>query len=130
MDPRQVNGLHLLGLVLQEQGRLDEAIACIRQGLDLKPDYPVEAYHNLGELLKKQGGLDEAIACIRKGLDLKPDDPDAHLGLAAALLARGDMAEGWKEHGWRWKTPLMIAAHRGFEQPQWRGEARRRDGRC
>jgi Tetratricopeptide repeat/Glycosyltransferase family 9 (heptosyltransferase) len=122
VDPCQVNGLHLLGLVLQEQGRLDEAIACTRQGLDLKPDSPVEAYHNLGELLKKQRRLDEAIACIRKGLDLKPDDPDAHLGLAAALLARGDMAEGWEEYEWRWKTAKMIKNVRNFSQPQWRGE--------
>ena len=80
-------------MVLQEKRRLDEAIACIRKSLDLKPDYRFEAFHNLGDLVKEKiGRLDEAIAFIRKGLDLKPDDPNAHLGLAAALLARGNRA--------------------------------------
>jgi len=40
-----------------------------------------------------------------------------------ALLALGDMAEGWHEHEWRWKTPQMIDAIRNFSRPQWRGEA-------
>jgi hypothetical protein len=38
-----------------------------------------------------------------------------------ALLAAGEMAEGWKEYEWRWRTPLMFAVRRRFTQPAWDG---------
>ena len=47
---------------LKEQGKLDEAIACFRRALELKPDV-AETHSNLGVALKEQGKLDEAIAC-------------------------------------------------------------------
>jgi len=34
-------------------------------------------------------------------LPINPEFPDAHQNLAHAFLARGQMAEGWKEHEWR-----------------------------
>jgi len=40
-----------------------------------------------------------------------------------ALLAQGDLATGWEEYEWRWKTPHFVAACRNFSQPQWRGES-------
>ena len=49
----------------QEQGKLDEAVACCRRALELKPDY-AEAHYNLGIALKDQGKLDEAVACYRR----------------------------------------------------------------
>ena len=45
-----------LGVVLKEQGKLDEAVACWRRAVELKPDY-AEAYGNLGNALKEQGKL-------------------------------------------------------------------------
>ena len=36
-----------------------------------------------------------------------PDYAEAHNNLAMALLAQGDMAAGWPEYEWRWKTPQM-----------------------
>ena len=39
-----------------------------------------------------------------------------------ALLARGDLAAGWDEYEWRWKTPQMVNYQRGFAQPLWLGE--------
>jgi protein O-GlcNAc transferase len=57
---------------LNDQGKLDEAVACYRRALELKPDY-AEAHNNLGNALKDQGKLDEAVACYRRALELKPD---------------------------------------------------------
>ena len=45
-----------------DQGKLDEAVACYRRALELKPDF-AEAHNNLGNALKDQGKLDEAVAC-------------------------------------------------------------------
>ena len=110
-----------LGNLLRGQGRLDEAIACFRRTLDLRPDLP-GGHISLGNALKEQGRLDEAVACYRRALDLQPDFAEGHYYLAMSLLARGEMAAGWEEFEWRWKTPAMIHARRNFAQPQWRGE--------
>ena len=111
-----------LGLALAHQGRLDEAIACHRRALDLRAAYP-EAHNNLGNALTEQGRLEEAVACHRRAIALRPDYPEAHFNLALAMLTMGDLAAGWVEHEWRWKTPEMRRHHRTFPQPQWRGEA-------
>jgi hypothetical protein len=66
--------------------------------------------------------LDEAEACFRRAIRLKPDYPDAHFNLAATLLAKGELQEGWAEYEWRWLTPRMKKTRRDFTQPMWRGE--------
>jgi tetratricopeptide (TPR) repeat protein len=111
-----------LGVMLRDQGQLDEALVCQHRALELRPEFP-EAHNNLGNVLRDQGWLDGAVASYRTALDLAPDLPDGHFNLALALLSRGDMAAGWREHEWRWKTPQMIGDRRDFSQPRWRGEA-------
>jgi hypothetical protein len=39
-----------------------------------------------------------------------------------ALLAQVDWPAGWQEYDWRWKTPDLSKAWRGFPQKQWLGE--------
>ena len=79
-----------LGNALKEQGKLDEAVACYRRALELKPDF-AEAHNNLGIALKDQGKLDEAVACYRRALELKPDFAEAHDNLGGALEEIGDL---------------------------------------
>ena len=122
INPRQAPYHSNLGNLLMQQGRLDEAATCYRRALDLNPNFP-GALNNLGNALKAQKKLDEAITCYRKAIDLNPNYSDAHYHLALALLANGDMAAGWEEHEWRWKTPQLIKARRDFTHPLWRGEA-------
>ncbi len=110
-----------LAIALNEQDRVDEAVASFRAALDLRPD-DAEAHNHLGVGLKRQGHLDAAIACYRRAIALAPDDPDAHRNLGIALLARGDLPEGWEEFEWRWQTAPMRKDRRDFPQPQWRGE--------
>ena len=80
------------GQCLQDQGKLDEAVACYRRALELKPDY-AEAHNNLGNALKEQGKLDEAVACYRRALELKPDYAEAHNNLGNALKDQGKLDE-------------------------------------
>jgi tetratricopeptide (TPR) repeat protein len=110
-----------LGTALADQGKLDEAAACYQQALALRPDHPL-AHDNLGTVRKEQGRLDDAIDCFRTATALRPEFPNAHHNLAIALLARGDMAEGWLEYEWRWRTAALAPFRRDFPQPRWRGE--------
>ena len=73
---------------MQAQGKRDEAVACYRRALELKPDYAA-AHNNLGAALQEQGKQDEAVACFRRALELNPDFADAHNNLGAALQDQG-----------------------------------------
>ena len=77
-----------LGYECQLHGRLDEAIACYRMALDLKPDSP-SAYNSLGTALAQQGLLEEAVQCFRKALGFAADYSDAYTNLGTALQLQG-----------------------------------------
>jgi tetratricopeptide (TPR) repeat protein len=111
-----------LGNALREQGQLDEAVKSGRRAVELAPNF-AGAHSNLGVTLGRLGQRDEAMACYRRAIALQPDLAAAHNNLAMALLARGEMAAGWAEYEWRWKTQRMRAGQRAFTQPQWQGDA-------
>ena len=73
-----------LGVVLNDQGKLEEAIAAYRQAIRIKPDF-AEAYSNLGNSLNDQGKVDEAIAAYRQAISIRPDFPEAHSNLLFCL---------------------------------------------
>ena len=81
-----------LGVRLKEQGNLDQAAACYRRALELKPDYAL-ACNNLAVVLTEQGKLDQAVAACRRALELKPDYAEAFSTLATALKAQGKDGE-------------------------------------
>ncbi len=74
---------------MEKFGRLEEAIACYRRALELKPQC-AEVQNFLGNALKKQGNPDEAVACYRRALELKPEFVEARGNLGAALEEAGD----------------------------------------
>ena len=81
-----------LGIALQNQGKLDEAIAAYRHAIGIKPDY-AEVHSNLGIALKSQRKLDEAIAACRRAISIKPDYVEAHSNLGNALKDQGKLDE-------------------------------------
>ena len=92
MKPDYAEAHSNLGVAFQQQGKLDDAIACCRRALELKPDFAV-ANNNLGNALKDQGKLDEAVACYRQALELAPDYAEAHNNLGNVLKDQGKMDE-------------------------------------
>ena len=86
---------------MKDQGKLDEAVACYRRALELKPDF-AEAHNNLGVALKEQGKLDEAVACYRRALELKPDFAEAHNNLGIALKDQGKLEKRSPATAGRW----------------------------
>ena len=83
--------LNLVG-PLAEAGRLDEALAAARIGVERRP-LSADAYVNLGSVLVSLEGFDEADSVLRTALELDPRDPAAHQNLGEALRRRGRHGE-------------------------------------
>jgi tetratricopeptide (TPR) repeat protein len=79
---------NMLGLELQSQGKLDEAVNQYRRALQVKPNY-VEAHNNLGIALQLQGKPDEAISHYRRALQIDPGYVEAHYNMGITFRAQG-----------------------------------------
>ncbi len=73
-----------LGVILQAQKKLDEAIGHYQEVLLLKPDNS-KAYCNIANILLFRSQLDEAIEYYLKALQIEPEYIKAHSNLAVAL---------------------------------------------
>jgi predicted O-linked N-acetylglucosamine transferase (SPINDLY family) len=92
-NPDHPDALHLLGLIEEKIGRIDQAIRLIQQAIQI---YDSEsAYHsNLAVFLARIGAFDQAIAHYQQALKLKPDDPGILNNLGMALYYQKDFKRG------------------------------------
>ncbi len=74
----------VLGDVLSDQGKTDDAIAEYRKAIELAPR-DAAPHSSLGAALSDQGKTDDAIAEYRKAIELAPRDAAPHSSLGAAL---------------------------------------------
>jgi tetratricopeptide (TPR) repeat protein len=83
---------HLLGVLLQGEGRLDEAVEAYARALALRPDdIPALVYR--GEIFLSQGKLDAAADALQQALALEPATTAAKALLGQVALARRDFQE-------------------------------------
>jgi tetratricopeptide (TPR) repeat protein len=101
-------------------GRYDDSVAAGRRAICLSPE-DLHCYNNLGVAYYHRLQLDEAIACAEGALKRDPDFAGAHLGMAEALLLRGDFARGWEEYEWRFKLANAPKLMPVSGKPQWDG---------
>ncbi len=86
------NAQNQLGIVLQSQGQLDEAISHFRKAVELRPAF-AGAHYSLGNALSAQGDWDGAIGAYRQALAVEDDYTEAHLKLAEALASENRVDE-------------------------------------
>lgn len=89
-DPRKADELNQSALQFLRAGRLDEALAALRQARAADPEN-ARVMNTLGRVLMEQGKLEEAIQAFEEAVELKPDYPGALYNLAEALAASGDV---------------------------------------
>ncbi len=77
-----------LGIVFEDRGQLESAVASYSNALKLKPDFAA-AHYNLGNALIELGSIDDAIASYRRALLIQPDFAVVHSNLGAALQDLG-----------------------------------------
>ena len=85
-----------LGVALEQQGKLDEALAEYREAERLAPKR-YQAHNNLGNLLASMGKLKEALAEYHEAVRLNPELPVLHDGLGSVLAELGRFSEAMNE---------------------------------
>ncbi len=117
----QTDALTLMNLcrALRMQGRLQESReageAAVRIGT--VPD----AIADLGDTYAAMAEHDLALQAFELAVARRPHLPRAHLGLAHALLMKGEFRAGWSEYEWRYKLANTKDILPKFKQPNWNG---------
>jgi len=88
--PQQPDALHLLGLIAHAFGRLDLAVAHLRQACQA-PQAPAVYFSNLAEMCRQQGQLAEAEQAARQAIALNPELVDAWNNLGIILQESGKL---------------------------------------
>ena len=91
-DPEQVDALHLLGVLRQQQGQFAEAVELCGKAVALRPG-EASFHSNLAEAYRALGQFEQAVVHCRTALTLRRDYPEAHNNLGLALQALGQFAE-------------------------------------
>lgn len=91
-DPSNAEAWSILGLLLRRAGKLEEAIACHRRGLELAPDKG-GIWTNLGNALTEAGRLAEGVAAQEEAFRREPHDQTVLFNRAVALRKAGRYAE-------------------------------------
>ena len=111
--PGSAVGLHGAGILLENEGRTDEAIELYRLAVEQDP-LSAGAYARLGKGLTSANRLAEAEAAYRTALELAPHRILMHTSLALSLLAQGRAEEalevtlGEEENLYRYAALAMI----------------------
>ena len=89
MNPQLAEAHNNLGTALAASGRLEEAVAALRQATDIQPLF-AEAYLNLGVVLRRLGRFPESAEALDRAVTLRPDLDVARYQRAVTALERGD----------------------------------------
>src|SRR5438067_869793 len=90
--PLNADALHLLGVLLAQQAKYDEALPLLQKAIFLFPSV-AEFHRHLGDTLGLVGKLDEALTSYRAALQLDPRDANAWYGAARTLAGLNRNAE-------------------------------------
>ena len=113
-----------LGHTLHELGCSELSIAAYCRAVELRPELP-EVHLHLGSALFADGyGAAQAAANFKRAIELRPAFTEARFNHALTLLARGELAEGWKDFELRFDAALGArrVPRAVLPQPQWQGE--------
>ena len=91
-DPEDGNAWTALGSLLRRAGRLEEAVACHRRGIEAAPWDPA-IWTNLGNALVDAGRIGEGLAAHAHAVALSPLDPALLFNQVVALRQAGRYGE-------------------------------------
>lgn len=91
-EERNAQNWLLLGNILQDQGKIDEAAFMYNRAIQIDETF-YKAYYNLGNLYLQDGRTNMAIEEYKKVIKLKPEYPYAHYNLGCAYIKLGKLGK-------------------------------------
>ena len=95
-DPENEAANMNLGLLLAEQGRMDEAEIALKDVLKASSDKNAVAAKNLSVIVAQKGDFAQAVKYASIAAELRPDDPDYRYTLAYYQMQNGDKSASIK----------------------------------
>ena len=89
-DPKQPDGLQLLGVIALQRGDAELAVDFFTRSLAVESGF-ANVHSNLGSALKKMGRIDDAMASYRNALAIDPNFIDAHVNLGFLFKDTGKL---------------------------------------
>ena len=98
-----------LALALTHAERFDEAMACYRQAVQLKPGHALN-YNNMAITLSRMGRSEQALDAYAEAIRLRPDYAEAHYNLGNLLFTMGRAAEALPHYreAVRWRPAVAL----------------------
>ena len=100
LNPRSVKAENNLGLILETEGKVAEALNAYRIAIAWQRDSPhpsEQPYVNLGNLLIEQGQVKDAIAPLEKAVAIAPNDAYCRMTLGVAYRQLGQLPAAQRE---------------------------------
>ncbi|HWY87425.1 MAG TPA: tetratricopeptide repeat protein, partial [Gemmataceae bacterium] len=119
-DPNHADAHNNLGVALNEEGRLTEAIECFHQALRCNFGH-AEAHNNLGAALMHMGLHAKALEHIGQALRINPAHGTALWNRSLLRLRDGDFEHGWPDYEYRWTQPGFAPRYR--DRQRWDGSS-------
>ncbi len=120
MDPDHFDANFNLAIAYRMLGRNEDTIAPLERALAVSPDSTAvleELARNYSDLNLQQ----KALPLLDKAIALKPGDTELRSLRALALLAIGELPQGFREYEIRWKSKTFPQNPRFSHVPQWTG---------
>lgn len=121
IEPGRRSALLNKGNILRTLNRLTDAEEIYRS-LIARDDQDADAYDFLGNVLQGQERLTDACAAYRRALSIKPDFEMARADLSTALLASGDLAQGWDLYEARLAAGAVTVPETFAKVARWTGQ--------
>lgn len=110
LQPDNEDAVCNLTALFEQDGRHAQALPFLEPAVQRHPT-SVRLRYNLGTNLIECGHTDRGIACMRDTLRLAPQHIHAHQNIALALLAQGELQDGWRHYAWRFNRHAAEGGH-------------------
>jgi tetratricopeptide (TPR) repeat protein len=106
-DPKSATAHNHLGICLQRNNKLKQALAEYKLALELRPDY-AEVWNNMGTVFHIQTKYKKAVKHYQKALEAKPDMATTAKNMGTAYLAMGKIEEAYAAYDVAYKLDAAI----------------------
>ncbi|OHB77998.1 MAG: hypothetical protein A2Z25_11455 [Planctomycetes bacterium RBG_16_55_9] len=91
-NPQKPQFHNTLGLVFEDRGQFEQAMAAYQEAVSIEPDY-AEAYHNMAIAFQSRGKYAAAVEKCRQAVSLQPDYAEAYNTMGFSLEKQNQLVE-------------------------------------